>query len=41
MNSTCLQILQYNIHKSKDIVLVLLLEDPKIQQFDIILVQEL
>jgi endonuclease/exonuclease/phosphatase family metal-dependent hydrolase len=40
MNSTCLQILQYNVYKSKDIVLVLLLEDPRIQQFDMILVQE-
>src|SRR3979411_1919737 len=40
MNSTCLQILQYNVHKSKDIVLVPLLEDPRIQQFDMILVQE-
>src|SRR4030081_2096825 len=40
MNSTYLQILQYNVHKSKDIVLVPLLEDPRIQQFDMILVQE-
>ena len=40
MNSSQqLRILQYNVHKSKDVITPLL-EDPRIQQFHLILVQE-
>jgi hypothetical protein len=35
-----LQLLQYNVQKSKDKVMVLLFEDPRIWDFDIIAIQE-
>jgi hypothetical protein len=36
-----LQLLQYNVQKSKDKVMVPLFEDPRIWDFDIIAIQEL
>ncbi len=35
-----LQILQYNVHKFKDIVIALLLRDPNIKSYDILAIQE-
>jgi hypothetical protein len=36
-----LKILQYNVHKTEDIVMALLLADPRVSEFTILAVQEL
>jgi len=35
-----LRILQYNVHKSRDKVMITLLQEKKIQEYDILIIQE-
>jgi hypothetical protein len=40
MNKTNLEILQYNVHRSKDVVMADFLRDPRVLEADIIAIQE-
>lgn len=37
---TTLNILQYNVHKSRDTVMATLLRDPQIAEYDVLAIQE-
>ena len=37
---TTISILQYNVHKSRDVVMATMLRDPRIHEYDILAIQE-